>query len=182
MYQFEEKEIRKNKTNIFVRKCITEALFSLLEKHDFEDISITDIIKKAGVSRMGFYRNYSSKEDVIEKFILEKFIETINEIKAKRQLNFHINNIIIKHRAEVVDSYRIRSAQLCIAASVYSNIRFYIKCNISAIIFQSQIISFKNISSVVYIINISLNRFWRVCIVIKAICSCTIVNLQKLKK
>lgn len=95
MYQFEEKEIRRNKTNIFVRKCITEALFSLLEKHDFEDISITDIIKKAGVSRMGFYRNYSSKEDVIEKFILEKFIETINEIKAKRQLNFHINNIMI---------------------------------------------------------------------------------------
>lgn len=85
---------RKNKTNIFVRKCITEALFSLLEKQEFNDIKITDIIKKAGVSRMGFYRNFDSKEKVIEAFIFEKFKETVDEIKSIRELNFQIPNIM----------------------------------------------------------------------------------------
>lgn len=92
MYQLTKKH---NKTNIFVRECITSALFSLLEKKDFEKITISEIIKKAGVSRMGFYRNYNDKQNVIEAFILEKFIETVKEIKSKRKLNFRITNIMI---------------------------------------------------------------------------------------
>ena len=85
---------RKNKTNLFVRQCITEALFSLLEKQDFESITITDIIKKAGVSRMGFYRNFVDKKGVIEAFIFDKFVETVNDIKSKRELNFQISSIM----------------------------------------------------------------------------------------
>ncbi len=86
---------KENKSRIFVKDCITCALFELMKKNEFDDITITDIITKAGVSRMGFYRNFTSKENVVEKFIFAKFVETVEEIKAKRQLNFHIKNIMI---------------------------------------------------------------------------------------
>ncbi len=91
MYQ----EKSKSKTNIFVKDCITKALFNLLEKKDFENITISEIIKKSGVSRMGFYRNYKTKENVIETFIQDKFFETINEIKDERKLNFQTPNIML---------------------------------------------------------------------------------------
>lgn len=50
------------------RECIRTALLQLLADDSFENITITTIIKRAGVSRAGFYRNYSSKEDIIEEF------------------------------------------------------------------------------------------------------------------
>ena len=86
---------KENKTRSFVKDCITCAFFELLKKKDFDDITITEIIKKAGVSRMGFYRNFSSKENIVEKFIFDKFVETVEEIKSRRELNFHIKNIMI---------------------------------------------------------------------------------------
>ena len=81
MYQI---KTRKNKTNLFVRDCITKALFQLLKNNEFEDISVSDIIKRAGVSRMGFYRNFSSKENVVEEYILDIFVETVEDIKSKQ--------------------------------------------------------------------------------------------------
>lgn len=92
MYQQIE---RKNKNNIFVRECITQSLFKLLEIKKFDEISITDIITKAGVSRMGFYRNYSRKEEVIESYILEIFLKTVDEIQKERALSFKVKNIMV---------------------------------------------------------------------------------------
>lgn len=36
-----------------------------MRKKDFNDIRITEIIKKSGVSRSAFYRNFKSKEDIL---------------------------------------------------------------------------------------------------------------------
>ncbi len=85
---------RISPTNMFVTDCITTALFDLLKNKPMEDITITEIINRAGVSRMGFYRNYTSKEDIIEKFIFKCFFETIDEIEQKRSLNFNVPNIM----------------------------------------------------------------------------------------
>lgn len=57
----------KIKRESFVNAYITEALLSLLEKKEYKDISITEICKKAGVTRMSFYRNFESKEDILFK-------------------------------------------------------------------------------------------------------------------
>ena len=45
---------------------IIEALLQLLKKHSFEDITVTDIANKAGVTRVTFYRNFNSKEEIIK--------------------------------------------------------------------------------------------------------------------
>lgn len=48
------------------RQYIKTAFLYLLKEHPYEKISVTAIINRAGVSRAGFYRNYYSKEDVLE--------------------------------------------------------------------------------------------------------------------
>ena len=52
---------------------ITEALFLLMKKKDFKDITITDITKKAGVNRVTFYRNFNSKDEIINKYLEKSF-------------------------------------------------------------------------------------------------------------
>lgn len=57
----------KVKREAFVDVYITEALLCLLKKKEYKDISITEICKKAGVTRMSFYRNFEDKEDIMRK-------------------------------------------------------------------------------------------------------------------
>ncbi len=41
------------------------ALFTLMKTQQFQEISISTLCKRAGISRMAFYRNYDSKEAVL---------------------------------------------------------------------------------------------------------------------
>lgn len=45
--------------------CIYEALVILMETKPYKEITITDITRKAGVSRMAYYRNYQDKDDIL---------------------------------------------------------------------------------------------------------------------
>ena len=49
----------------YTRHYIVQALFKLMSEYEFNNISITDIVAKAGVGRATFYRYFKSKEDVI---------------------------------------------------------------------------------------------------------------------
>ena len=51
------------------RGKIVDALVELMQEHDFGDITITEIVQHAKVSRMAFYRNFLSKTDVLEHFM-----------------------------------------------------------------------------------------------------------------
>ncbi len=61
----------RNESNKLAKECIVTALIELMKVHDFHSITITDLTKKAGVSRMAYYRNYTSKEDILNKFVDE---------------------------------------------------------------------------------------------------------------
>jgi AcrR family transcriptional regulator len=62
----------KNAANQFAKDCMVTALIQLLKSKKLSEITISELTKKAGVSRMTFYRNYNAKEDI--------FIQHINEI------------------------------------------------------------------------------------------------------
>ncbi len=49
----------------YTREWTYEALVRLMGNKQYQDINITEIIKKAGISRATFYRNFSSKEDIV---------------------------------------------------------------------------------------------------------------------
>ena len=68
--------------NAVTRECIESALIKLMEKKDFADISITEIITKAGVSRVSYYRNYSSKEDILSKYI-QSIVKCLSDCMLK---------------------------------------------------------------------------------------------------
>lgn len=67
--------------NLRVKESITAALLELLEEKSISEISISEIIKKAGVARASFYRNYATKENVIITLItdiLEQYRATLS--------------------------------------------------------------------------------------------------------
>lgn len=72
---------KRKEANLRVKSGITMALFSLMHQKSFSDITISEIIRTAGVARVSFYRNYDSKEDVLLTLIediLEEFRSTID--------------------------------------------------------------------------------------------------------
>ena len=56
-------------SNRVTREAVQDALFMLMKKSDYEEIRITDIIRKSGISRSAFYRNYRTKDDVLRDCI-----------------------------------------------------------------------------------------------------------------
>lgn len=83
MTELQKKNIlrQSNKeSNALTKECIESALVLLMKEQSFSEISITDIIRKAGVSRASYYRNYSSKEDILEKFLQKITIEYSNAL------------------------------------------------------------------------------------------------------
>ncbi len=51
--------------NAYVVEQITTTLIALLEERSLEEISISELCTRAQVGRASFYRNFSSKEDVL---------------------------------------------------------------------------------------------------------------------
>ncbi|MBQ3032104.1 MAG: TetR/AcrR family transcriptional regulator [Anaerotignum sp.] len=48
---------------------LAQALMELMEKKSLEEISITELTKKAGVSRMSYYRSFTSKQHILEEYL-----------------------------------------------------------------------------------------------------------------
>ena len=58
--------------NAFVKDCLLQALLALMDEKPFQEISISDITRRASVSRMAYYRNYSSKEEILTSHLEEE--------------------------------------------------------------------------------------------------------------
>lgn len=55
----------------FSKECFYNALVELMKDKEFDSIQINEICEKAGFNRSTFYRNYSSKMDIL----MDKFKE-----------------------------------------------------------------------------------------------------------
>ena len=72
-------------SNQITRESLEISLMQLLEKKELENITISELVERAGVSRAAFYRNYSSKEQILE----EIFKNTVQGITDKlEEFNF----------------------------------------------------------------------------------------------
>ncbi|MDE6598230.1 MAG: TetR/AcrR family transcriptional regulator, partial [Clostridia bacterium] len=103
---------KRKEANLKVKKLITDALLALMEKKDINEISVTELITTAGVARVSFYRNYSSKENVL--IVLINFI--LNDFRGGKEYDEidyrtieHIEqcfNYIYKYRNYILGLYR----------------------------------------------------------------------------
>ena len=61
-------------SNRIAKESIETALLQILKEKDMEEISIEEIVRRAGVSRMAYYRNYASKSDILRKIVEQIFV------------------------------------------------------------------------------------------------------------
>ena len=73
-------ELVYEKLNKFTRQCLEEALLLLLEKKSLQEISVSELCAKAGVSRMTFYARYKTKENLFEQIIRTLNKDFINAV------------------------------------------------------------------------------------------------------
>ncbi len=82
MQQREMLRLSNEEAQKLSRECLETALFKLMGQKDFERISIGEIVDLAGVSRNAFYRNYKTKEallDSLSKTIIAKLRDALPE-------------------------------------------------------------------------------------------------------
>lgn len=67
----------------FTEECVVSALLKLLEEKEYKKITLTEIAVKAGVSRNAVYRNFSSKDLILRKYVKSITLEFVNGLKNK---------------------------------------------------------------------------------------------------
>ena len=72
----------QNPSSIRSRKEITEALFKLMKDHPYQEISVKQIILETDLARRTFYRNYESKDGVLDSIITDKITEYAKELAS----------------------------------------------------------------------------------------------------
>lgn len=103
---------KRKEANIRVKSNITKALFDLMHQKSFSDITVSELIRTAGVARVSFYRNYDSKEDVLLTLmedVLEQFRHTIDCNEADFYTHQNIRRSFVyfkKYGNFVLDLYR----------------------------------------------------------------------------
>ena len=64
-----------NPSAIRSRNEITKALLKLMQKHPYNEITVSQIVMETDLVRKTFYRNFNSKDDVLDSIINSAIIE-----------------------------------------------------------------------------------------------------------
>ncbi len=75
----ENLKISNQESNRITKESLEISLLQLLEKKELTKITISELVERAGVSRAAFYRNYDSKEEILQ----EIFQRTVQKITDK---------------------------------------------------------------------------------------------------
>ncbi|KRL38985.1 TetR/AcrR family transcriptional regulator [Liquorilactobacillus uvarum] len=78
---------------------IFQALIKLLQAKKFEDISITELTRQAGVSRTYYYKNFTTLDDIISDFETLNIIKYIRQLPNQSNLNF---STLMEHYFQLV--------------------------------------------------------------------------------
>ena len=68
-------------------RSIEEALLILMKKKAFKEISISELCKKAGVSRMAFYRHFHDIKEVLVRYLQDQQAEFIKQIRLNENID-----------------------------------------------------------------------------------------------
>ncbi len=80
--------VKQDKRSKRTRAWLLATLLELIEEKDYSEISITELTEKADIARQTFYRNYSTKDDIL----LSKMDEILDGYLNKVQENLEAKN------------------------------------------------------------------------------------------
>ncbi|MBE5862085.1 MAG: TetR/AcrR family transcriptional regulator [Lachnospiraceae bacterium] len=86
--ELQKKEVLRmnnKESNQLTRECLQLALIHLMGDHPYEKITVSEIVRRAGVSRTAFYRNYTDKEDILNEWG-SRLVQSISELTEKPEL------------------------------------------------------------------------------------------------
>ncbi|WP_461226164.1 TetR/AcrR family transcriptional regulator [Lacticaseibacillus suihuaensis] len=66
------------------QQYLTEALFQLLATKPLNAITVTALVARAGVSRMAFYRNYATLEDILRAYFAPRLQQLFDNVILRR--------------------------------------------------------------------------------------------------
>ncbi len=83
-----DKNKKVNEVNALTKECIVTALLRLMENNSYSSISITDITNLAGVSRMAYYRNYKSKDEILINHLVDRERQLLDDLGGEAAEDF----------------------------------------------------------------------------------------------
>lgn len=102
-----------DKRVIRTKEKFSEVLLDLMEEKNIDEITITEIVKRADFNRGTFYAHYKKKEDLLEE-IVEEMFEKLTEAIRKPYANL-----------SVVDFNEMPSSSIILFDHFLENKRFY---------------------------------------------------------
>ena len=97
--------------NRYVRMCIARALIQLMRQKALEQITVTELVKLANVSRMTFYKYYVSKAEVLKDYVYELMNEYVEEVSKRLDIGRFRE---LKHITHCFEFFRKYSKELMI--------------------------------------------------------------------
>ncbi len=79
----------QNPSALRSKKVITESLLLLMKQYPYAEITVKQILLETDISRKTFYRNFCSKDDVLNSFIdtiLQDYVNAIQQRQPKYSL------------------------------------------------------------------------------------------------
>jgi AcrR family transcriptional regulator len=100
-----------NSTDLRVRrtrKTLRQGLFELLQKHEFDKISVIDICRESMVTRATFYTHYKDKYDLLEDGIRTILFEPLEKYRTEKHEIENIDEMlsICEEVIHIIDSRR----------------------------------------------------------------------------
>lgn len=95
-----------NHSKQFSRDCMVQALMQLLQTKSLSNITISELTERAGVSRMTYYRNYNSMDEIFISYLkdlVDAYRQDVAAWPDKGNYNDYRNML---HCYEYFDHYR----------------------------------------------------------------------------
>jgi len=122
---------RTNSGHLPTKDKITLATYVLLKRKPYRLISVSEICEKANISRMSFYRYYSSKDDIFLDFCDQRF-EEFYEIIQRKNLE-KVEDLIleiftyIKQFSREIDKLKNAGLQYFLLKQFESYVKYIVK-------------------------------------------------------
>ena len=81
--------LQKNPIAVRSKQMITNALLELMETKSYTKITISEIVDKAQVVRKTFYRNFTSKDEVLDEYVEILFSQYIEQLSNQTPFTTH---------------------------------------------------------------------------------------------
>ena len=107
---------------MLIKESITAALLQMMQTKNIDEIPIVELIKKAGVARNSFYRNFTDKKDIIRQRLVALIEEWGKDYETRNDPSF-FSESLIRHYYKYKDFYLLLYKR-GLSDMIYETIRY----------------------------------------------------------